>query len=96
MYLETHLGPARLTFPGHVLIPTPLPGLSSNVVPMYLGELSPKNLRGALGVVPQLFITVGILVAQIVGLRSLLATEEGKLRVPLDPQPSLCSSWTFL
>ncbi|XP_005607543.2 solute carrier family 2, facilitated glucose transporter member 5 isoform X4 [Equus caballus] len=52
-------------------------GLSSNVVPMYLGELSPKNLRGALGVVPQLFITVGILVAQIVGLRSLLATEEG-------------------
>ncbi|XP_019495388.1 PREDICTED: solute carrier family 2, facilitated glucose transporter member 5-like [Hipposideros armiger] len=52
-------------------------GLSSNVVPMYLGELAPKNLRGALGVVPQLFITVGILVAQIFGLRSLLATETG-------------------
>ncbi|XP_015421398.1 PREDICTED: solute carrier family 2, facilitated glucose transporter member 5 isoform X1 [Myotis davidii] len=52
-------------------------GLSSNVVPMYLGELSPKNLRGALGVVPQLFITVGILVAQILGLRNLLANEEG-------------------
>ncbi|XP_075394372.1 solute carrier family 2, facilitated glucose transporter member 5-like [Tenrec ecaudatus] len=44
---------------------------------MYLGELAPKNLRGALGVVPQVFITVGILVAQIFGLRSLLATEEG-------------------
>ncbi|XP_022454346.1 solute carrier family 2, facilitated glucose transporter member 5 isoform X1 [Delphinapterus leucas] len=52
-------------------------GLSSNVVPMYLGELAPKNLRGALGVVPQLFITVGILAAQILGLRSLLANEEG-------------------
>ncbi|XP_039697927.1 solute carrier family 2, facilitated glucose transporter member 5 isoform X3 [Pteropus medius] len=52
-------------------------GLSSNVVPMYLGELAPKNLRGALGVVPQLFITVGILVAQIFGLQSLLANEEG-------------------
>ncbi|XP_032158449.1 solute carrier family 2, facilitated glucose transporter member 5 isoform X1 [Mustela erminea] len=52
-------------------------GLSSNVVPMYLGELAPKNLRGALGVVPQLFITVGILVAQIFGLRSLLANKEG-------------------
>ncbi|XP_012646925.1 solute carrier family 2, facilitated glucose transporter member 5 isoform X2 [Microcebus murinus] len=52
-------------------------GLSSNVVPMYLGELAPKNLRGALGVVPQLFITVGILVAQIFGLRNLLASEEG-------------------
>nr|XP_030735274.1 solute carrier family 2, facilitated glucose transporter member 5 isoform X1 [Globicephala melas] len=52
-------------------------GLSSNVVPMYLGELAPKNLRGALGVVPQLFITVGILAAQILGLRSLLANEAG-------------------
>lgn len=52
-------------------------GLSSNVVPMYLGELAPKNWRGALGVVPQLFITIGILVAQIFGLRSLLANEEG-------------------
>lgn len=44
---------------------------------MYLGELAPKNLRGALGVVPQLFITVGILVAQIFGLQNLLANEEG-------------------
>ncbi|XP_027964114.1 LOW QUALITY PROTEIN: solute carrier family 2, facilitated glucose transporter member 5 [Eumetopias jubatus] len=52
-------------------------GLSSNVVPMYLGELAPQNLRGALGVVPQVFITVGILVAQIFGLRSLLANKEG-------------------
>ncbi|XP_062963189.1 solute carrier family 2, facilitated glucose transporter member 5 isoform X2 [Cynocephalus volans] len=52
-------------------------GVSSNVVPMYLGELAPKNLRGALGVVPQLLITVGILVAQIFGLRSLLANDKG-------------------
>ncbi|XP_010999097.1 solute carrier family 2, facilitated glucose transporter member 5 isoform X1 [Camelus dromedarius] len=52
-------------------------GLSSNVVPMYLGELAPKNLRGALGVVPQLFITIGILVAQIFGLRSILANKQG-------------------
>uniref|UniRef100_A0A4W4G468 Solute carrier family 2, facilitated glucose transporter member 5 n=1 Tax=Electrophorus electricus TaxID=8005 RepID=A0A4W4G468_ELEEL len=43
-------------------------GLSSNVVPMYLGELAPKNLRGAIGIVPQLFITVGILTAQVFGL----------------------------
>ncbi|XP_048206143.1 solute carrier family 2, facilitated glucose transporter member 5 [Perognathus longimembris pacificus] len=52
-------------------------GVSSNVVPMYLGELAPKNLRGALGVVPQLFITIGILVAQLVGLRNALASETG-------------------
>lgn len=55
---------------------------------MYLGELAPKNLRGALGVVPQLFITVGILVAQLFGLRSVLATEEGKKRGPSPPPQS--------
>ncbi|XP_036067000.1 solute carrier family 2, facilitated glucose transporter member 7 isoform X3 [Oryzias melastigma] len=52
-------------------------GLSSNVVPMYLGELSPKNLRGALGIVPQLFITIGILSAQVLGIRNILGNNEG-------------------
>ncbi|NWI88282.1 GTR5 protein, partial [Pitta sordida] len=52
-------------------------GLASNVVPMFLGELSPKNLRGAVGVVPQLFITIGILAAQILGLHSILGNAEG-------------------
>ncbi|KAM9370199.1 solute carrier family 2, facilitated glucose transporter member 5-like [Phaethornis superciliosus] len=52
-------------------------GLASNVVPMFLGELSPKNLRGAIGVVPQLFITVGILSAQILGLNNILGNAEG-------------------
>ncbi|MBN3315096.1 GTR5 protein, partial [Atractosteus spatula] len=52
-------------------------GLSSNVVPMYLGELSPKNLRGAIGIVPQLFITIGILTAQILGIRSILGNTRG-------------------
>uniref|UniRef100_A0A8C5RIQ2 Solute carrier family 2, facilitated glucose transporter member 5 n=1 Tax=Laticauda laticaudata TaxID=8630 RepID=A0A8C5RIQ2_LATLA len=52
-------------------------GLSSNVVPMYLGEMSPKNLRGAIGVMPQLFITVGILAAQILGMRMILGSVEG-------------------
>lgn len=52
-------------------------GLASNVVPMFLGEMAPKNLRGAIGVVPQLFITIGILVAQILGLTSILGNAEG-------------------
>lgn len=72
---------------------------------MYLGELAPKNLRGALGVVPQLFITFGILVAQIFGLRSLLATKKGKLRclwAPSGPPvlplllPDVSGGWSFL
>uniref|UniRef100_A0A8C2EY31 Solute carrier family 2, facilitated glucose transporter member 5 n=1 Tax=Cyprinus carpio TaxID=7962 RepID=A0A8C2EY31_CYPCA len=52
-------------------------GLSSNVVPMYLGEIAPKNYRGAIGIVPQLFITVGILVAQVFGIRNILGNMEG-------------------
>uniref|UniRef100_A0A8D0HJQ9 Solute carrier family 2, facilitated glucose transporter member 5 n=1 Tax=Sphenodon punctatus TaxID=8508 RepID=A0A8D0HJQ9_SPHPU len=52
-------------------------GLSSNVVPMYLGELAPKNLRGAVVVVPQLFITIGILTAQILGFRIILGNPTG-------------------
>ncbi|CAM9858585.1 unnamed protein product [Bubo scandiacus] len=58
------------------------PGLASNVVPMFLGEVSPKNLRGAIGIVPQLFIAVGILVAQILGLDMILGNAKAlqKLR----------------
>ncbi|XP_035413298.1 solute carrier family 2, facilitated glucose transporter member 5-like isoform X1 [Cygnus atratus] len=52
-------------------------GLASNVVPMFLGEMAPKNLRGAIGVVPQLFITIGILIAQILGLNIILGNVEG-------------------
>ncbi|XP_015236826.1 PREDICTED: solute carrier family 2, facilitated glucose transporter member 5 [Cyprinodon variegatus] len=52
-------------------------GLSSNVVPMYLGELAPKNLRGAIGIVPQLFITIGILAAQVMGIRNILGNNTG-------------------
>ncbi|XP_058619244.1 solute carrier family 2, facilitated glucose transporter member 5-like isoform X2 [Onychostoma macrolepis] len=52
-------------------------GLSSNVVPMYLGEIAPKNYRGAIGIVPQLFITIGILVAQVFGIRNILGNKEG-------------------
>ncbi|KAK3518887.1 hypothetical protein QTP70_014945 [Hemibagrus guttatus] len=52
-------------------------GISSNVVPMYLGELAPRNLRGAIGIVPQLFITIGILTAQVFGIRNILGNAEG-------------------
>lgn len=57
-------------------------GLSSNVVPMYLGELAPKNLRGALGIVPQLFITIGILCAQVLGIRQILGNNTGTIISP--------------
>uniref|UniRef100_A0A3B4FBY9 Solute carrier family 2, facilitated glucose transporter member 5 n=1 Tax=Pundamilia nyererei TaxID=303518 RepID=A0A3B4FBY9_9CICH len=62
--------------------------LSSNVVPMYLGEIAPKNLRGALGIVPQLFITVGILCAQVLGIRNILGNSTWTLMLGLTSIPA--------
>jgi len=39
-------------------------GMTTGIVPMYIGEMSPKELRGAIGVLNQLLITIGILIAQ--------------------------------
>lgn len=40
-------------------------GLSTGFVPMYVGEIAPTALRGALGTLHQLGIVVGILLAQV-------------------------------
>ncbi|XP_064184873.1 solute carrier family 2, facilitated glucose transporter member 4-like [Anguilla rostrata] len=50
-------------------------GLASGLVPMYVGEIAPTSLRGALGTLHQLAIVTGILFAQILGLESLLGSE---------------------
>ncbi|KAI3369815.1 hypothetical protein L3Q82_024639 [Scortum barcoo] len=50
-------------------------GLSTGFVPMYVGEVSPTALRGALGTLHQLGIVVGILVAQVFGLEAILGND---------------------
>ncbi|XP_043925991.1 solute carrier family 2, facilitated glucose transporter member 2 [Protopterus annectens] len=50
-------------------------GLSSGLTPMYIGEVSPTKLRGALGTLHQLGVVTGILISQIIGLKFLLGTE---------------------
>uniref|UniRef100_A0A3B4ZGY7 Solute carrier family 2, facilitated glucose transporter member 5 n=1 Tax=Stegastes partitus TaxID=144197 RepID=A0A3B4ZGY7_9TELE len=47
------------------------------VVPMYLCELAPKNLRGAICVAAELLITIGILSAQVLGIRHILGNSTG-------------------
>ncbi|KAH0626084.1 hypothetical protein JD844_000822 [Phrynosoma platyrhinos] len=49
-------------------------GFASGLVPMYVGEIAPTNLRGALGTLNQLAIVIGILIAQVFGLDTLLGT----------------------
>ncbi|XP_026216101.1 solute carrier family 2 member 15b [Anabas testudineus] len=51
-------------------------GISLSVVPMYLGEIAPKNLRGFLGLIPSIHICLGVFIAQILGLHELLGKEE--------------------
>ncbi|XP_067387075.1 solute carrier family 2, facilitated glucose transporter member 3 [Emydura macquarii macquarii] len=50
-------------------------GLSTGFVPMYISEISPTALRGAFGTLNQLGIVVGILVAQIFGLKEIMGSE---------------------
>ncbi|NP_001085607.1 solute carrier family 2 (facilitated glucose transporter), member 4 L homeolog [Xenopus laevis] len=49
-------------------------GLASGLVPMYVGEISPTHLRGALGTLHQLSLVIGILVAQVLGLEMFLGS----------------------
>ena len=44
---------------------------------MYLGEIAPKDLRGFLGLVPSIFICVGVFVAQVLGLHEVLGRVGG-------------------
>ncbi|KAK2496256.1 hypothetical protein MC885_003758, partial [Smutsia gigantea] len=51
-------------------------GLISGLVPMYIGEIAPITLRGALGTLHQLAIVTGILISQVVGLEFILGNPE--------------------
>ncbi|XP_041480370.1 solute carrier family 2, facilitated glucose transporter member 1-like, partial [Lytechinus variegatus] len=50
-------------------------GTAITIVPLYLAEVSPINLRGAIGVIHQLMITIGILIAQSLGLYAFTASD---------------------
>uniref|UniRef100_A0A665V6W3 Solute carrier family 2, facilitated glucose transporter member 5-like n=2 Tax=Echeneis naucrates TaxID=173247 RepID=A0A665V6W3_ECHNA len=51
-------------------------GISLSVVPMYLGEIAPKNLRGFLSLIPSMHICLGVFIAQVLGLHETLGKEE--------------------
>ncbi|KAM3867530.1 solute carrier family 2, facilitated glucose transporter member 11b [Diretmus argenteus] len=51
-------------------------GISLCVQPLYLGEIAPTALRGAMSMGTSISITGGILTGQVIGLRELLGREE--------------------
>lgn len=59
---------------GHLVQESPCKflGAGSGLVPMYLTEIAPINIRGAMGVLHQLALTCGIIVSQLLGLRQVM------------------------
>lgn len=63
-----------------ILIPVSSePGIAYSTLPMYLGELAPQNLRGALGTMTEVFVIIGVLLAQIFSLQPILGNATGNL-----------------
>jgi len=52
-------------------------GLNTVLVPMYVSEIAPVDLRGGLGVFNQLAVTSGIFLGQILGLSEVLGNDSG-------------------
>ena len=50
-------------------------GLSTGLAPLYNSEVAPVSMRGAIGVLNQLAVTVGISISQILGLTEILGDE---------------------
>uniref|UniRef100_A0A8C3VRN0 Solute carrier family 2, facilitated glucose transporter member 5 n=1 Tax=Catagonus wagneri TaxID=51154 RepID=A0A8C3VRN0_9CETA len=52
-------------------------GISYSALPMYLGELAPKNRRGTLGTMTEVFVIMGVFLAQIFSLQAILGNPSG-------------------
>ncbi|KAG7194886.1 hexose transporter hxt1 [Scheffersomyces spartinae] len=66
-------------------------GMVSVLCPLFISETSPKAIRGTLVVCFQLFITLGILIGNIVGYGTKSYSDSVSWRVPL----GLCFAWAL-
>ena len=51
-------------------------GWFTALAPMYVSEIAPVNIRGAMGTINQLSVTGGILISMVLGLSEVLGTNE--------------------
>ncbi|KAK6177616.1 hypothetical protein SNE40_015678 [Patella caerulea] len=51
-------------------------GINTGIVPLYLSEIAPIELRGFAGTFNQLAITIGIVISQVLGLDYILGTDD--------------------
>ncbi len=49
-------------------------GYGSSVAPMYINEVSPKNIRGTFGASFQLGVTISVFFAQVISLNNILGS----------------------
>jgi len=52
-------------------------GWFTALAPMYVSEIAPLRIRGAMGTVNQLAVTSGILISMVLGLKDVLGTSDG-------------------
>ncbi|XP_049596786.1 solute carrier family 2, facilitated glucose transporter member 2 [Syngnathus scovelli] len=72
-------------------------GLSSGLVPMYIGEIAPKAYRGAFGTLHQLAIVIGIFISQVIGLDFILGNDDmWPLLLALSGAPTILQSLFLL
>ncbi|XP_058457766.1 solute carrier family 2, facilitated glucose transporter member 1 isoform X2 [Malaya genurostris] len=69
------IGSVELLLLGRVLVGLAA-GLTTSTVPMYLTELAPISLRGALGVFASIGVTGGVVVGQVMSLEEIFGTDE--------------------
>nr|XP_006128243.1 solute carrier family 2, facilitated glucose transporter member 9 isoform X1 [Pelodiscus sinensis] len=50
-------------------------GVSLSTLPIYLSEISPKEIRGSLGQITAIFICIGVFIGQILGLPEIFGNE---------------------
>ena len=69
-------------------------GLFTGLSPLYIAEIAPINIRGAMGTVNQLGVTTGIFTAMVLGLENVLGGDDTwPLLLALTAAPAILQCW---